>query len=196
MSQATGTKPSRREEILATAVRLFAQRGYGSTSVDEIGEALGISGPALYWHFKGKEAMLGEALTEISDALLAGGQRCREEGSGGLDTLERLVEGHVDFALTRRELITLQERDLVHVEAEAARSVRRAQRSYVELWVDALLEVEPAAERSSVRDAVHATFGLINSTPHLSGSPEEVADLLRRLALASLLASLNGGTHG
>lgn len=195
MSQATDTKPSRREEILAAAVRLFAERGYGSTSVDEIGEALGISGPALYWHFKGKEAMLGEALTAISDALLEGGQRCRAAGSGGLDTVERLVRAHVEFALTRPELITLQERDLVHVEAEAARSLRRAQRTYVELWVDALLEVEPGAQRGVVRNAVHATFGLINSTPHLAGSAEEVAQLLERLALASLLASLNGGTH-
>lgn len=196
MSQATQAKPSRREEILATAVRLFAERGYGSTSVDEIGEALGISGPALYWHFKGKESMLGEALTAISDALLAGGERCRLEGSGGLDTVQRLVAAHVAFALTRPELITLQERDLVHLEAEAARALRRAQRSYVELWVDALLEVEPGAQRGVVRDAVQATFGLINSTPHLSGSPEQVAELLARLALASLLASLNGGGHG
>jgi AcrR family transcriptional regulator len=61
---------SRREEILEIAVGLFASRGYHGVSMDDIGAAAGVTGPALYHHFAGKEAMLVAALAE-ADALAA-----------------------------------------------------------------------------------------------------------------------------
>ena len=73
-SSPTG-KPSRREQILAAAAELFARHGFHGVGIDDIGAAVGISGPALYRHFRSKDAMLGEMLTSISDFLLAGGQR-------------------------------------------------------------------------------------------------------------------------
>ncbi|MGH3950933.1 MAG: helix-turn-helix domain-containing protein, partial [Pseudonocardiaceae bacterium] len=56
-------KPSRREQILAAAAELFAQHGFHGVGIDDIGAAVGISGPALYRHFRSKDAMLGEMLT-------------------------------------------------------------------------------------------------------------------------------------
>ena len=53
---------SRRDEILEIAVGLFAARGYHGVSMDDIGAAAGVTGPALYHHFAGKEAMLAAAL--------------------------------------------------------------------------------------------------------------------------------------
>jgi AcrR family transcriptional regulator len=43
---------NRRDQILATAAELFAQRGFHGVSVVELGKACGISGPALYRHFE------------------------------------------------------------------------------------------------------------------------------------------------
>src|SRR5687767_13845748 len=72
---------SRRDEILEIAVGLFATRGYHGVSMDDIGAAAGVTGPALYHHFAGKEAMLAAALIPVSEQLLAGGQaRIAEAG--------------------------------------------------------------------------------------------------------------------
>ena len=65
---------SRRDEILEIAVGLFAARGYHGVSMDDIGAAAGVTGPALYHHFAGKEAMLAAALIPVSEGLLAGGR--------------------------------------------------------------------------------------------------------------------------
>src|SRR5436190_23685293 len=65
---------SRREEILEIAVGLFAERGYHGVSMDDVGAAAGVTGPALYHHFAGKEAMLAAALYPVSEGLLAGGR--------------------------------------------------------------------------------------------------------------------------
>ena len=69
-----GRRRSRKDEILEIAVGLFAARGYHGVSMDDIGAAAGVTGPALYHHFAGKEAMLAAALIPVSEGLLAGGK--------------------------------------------------------------------------------------------------------------------------
>src|SRR5918911_4327851 len=82
---------SRREEILQVAVGLFAARGYHGVSMDDVGAAAGVTGPALYHHFAGKEAMLAAALIPVSERLLAGGRERVAAGCPPQDTLTALV---------------------------------------------------------------------------------------------------------
>src|SRR3954452_22318117 len=90
---------SRREEILAIAVGLFATRGYHGVSMDDIGAAAGVTGPALYHHFAGKKSMSPAALTPVSETLLAGGRaRLAEHVESGA-AMTALIDFHVDFAL-------------------------------------------------------------------------------------------------
>jgi AcrR family transcriptional regulator len=65
----------RREEILTAAAALFARRGFHGVSIDDIGSAVGMSGPGIYRHFPGKEAVLSQMLLDISQRLLDEGGR-------------------------------------------------------------------------------------------------------------------------
>src|ERR1700753_2853679 len=65
----------RREQILAAAAALFARRGFHGVTIDDIGSAVGMTGPGLYRHFPGKEAVLAQMLLGISERLLAEGSR-------------------------------------------------------------------------------------------------------------------------
>ncbi|MGI5398794.1 TetR/AcrR family transcriptional regulator [Streptomyces sp. CA-135486] len=190
--------PTRREQILKEAARLFAERGFHGVGVDEIGAAVGISGPGLYRHFPGKDAMLAELLVGISERLLSGGRLRVEEAAADPEVLlASLIDGHIDFALDDRPLITLHDRELDRLRDTDRKLVRQLQRQYVELWVTAVREVHPEVAESEARAAVHAVFGLLNSTPHLgsygSGLPGRAATemLLRRLAHGAF-ASLTG----
>ncbi|MET9500901.1 TetR/AcrR family transcriptional regulator [Streptomyces sp. NPDC006622] len=181
--------PTRREQILKEAARLFAERGFHGVGVDEIGAAVGISGPGLYRHFPGKDAMLAELLVGISGRLLTGARRrVQEAGGGGRETvLDSLIEGHIDFALDDRPLITLHDRELDRLRDSDRKLVRQLQRQYVELWVEVVREAYPALAEPAARSAVHSVFGLLNSTPHLGragGLPGRgaTADLLHRMA--------------
>lgn len=51
-------KMTTRKKILAAALTLFSEKGYDATGVDELAELAGVKGPAIYYHFKGKEAIL------------------------------------------------------------------------------------------------------------------------------------------
>lgn len=146
--------PTRREQILKEAARLFAERGFHGVGVDEIGAAVGISGPGLYRHFPGKDAMLAELLVGISGRLLTGAKRRLQEADGVPfeAVLDSLIEGHIDFALDDRPLITLHDRELDRLRDSDRKLVRQLQRQYVELWVEVVREVYPAlTEPTAVR---------------------------------------------
>jgi AcrR family transcriptional regulator len=59
-----------RRELVAVATRLFADRGYEATSIENVLDAAGVSRGALYHHFPGKEALF-EAVLEDFEAQLA-----------------------------------------------------------------------------------------------------------------------------
>jgi AcrR family transcriptional regulator len=63
MTQQTTGKASRREELLAIAAELFAQRGFKNTTVRDIADAAGILSGSLYHHFDSKESMVDEILS-------------------------------------------------------------------------------------------------------------------------------------
>jgi AcrR family transcriptional regulator len=193
----TNTAESRREQILREAARLFAERGFHGVGVDEIGAAVGISGPGLYRHFAGKDAMLAELLVGISDRLLTAGRMRVAETDDAARALDALIRGHIDFAIDDRPLITLHDRELDRLRDSDRKLVRQLQRQYVEEWVAVVRRVYPDATELEARAAVHAVFGLLNSTPHLGGQaglPDRsaMAALLHRLALSALEA-LDGG---
>jgi AcrR family transcriptional regulator len=177
-------RPSRREQILQAAAQLFAERGSRAVGVDDVGAAVGVTGPAIYRHFASKDAMLAEMLLRISEHLLAGGsERIADAGDDAAAQLRALIAFHVDFALDNPALITVQDRDLGSLTETDAAQVRRLQRRYVEVWVTVLARLHPEADAATSRARAHAVFGLINSTPHSAGR-------LGRPAMARLLADM------
>jgi len=190
-ARTTPRRRSRRDEILGIAVGLFATRGYHGVSMDDIGAAAGVTGPALYHHFAGKEAMLAAALNPVSEQLLAGGrERVAEHPDAPGPALAALVDFHVDFALNNPAVIALHLHELDRLPEEPRREIRRLQRLYVEEWVNVLTALRPDLTPTDARVLAHAAFGLMNSTPFISGEVERsrCAELLRAATLASLLS--------
>jgi AcrR family transcriptional regulator len=188
---ADAARPSRREQILRAAAQLFAERGARAVGVDDVGAAVGVTGPAIYRHFASKDAMLAEMLVRISERLLAGGTaRVAAAGDDPREQVRTLIAFQVDFALENPALITVHDRDLGSLPDDDAARVRRLQRRYVEVWVAALARLHPGAGDDACRARAHAVFGLINSTPHSAGRlpPREMAALLAAMAEAAATA--------
>ncbi|MDO8364948.1 MAG: TetR/AcrR family transcriptional regulator [Actinomycetota bacterium] len=180
---------SRADQILHAAARLFAERGYGATGIDDIGAAVGVSGPAIYWHFPGKQALLAAMLTDVSERLLAGGRECVAQAADPAAALDALVRMQVEFALEEPDLIVVHARELHHLDTEQAHRVRSLQRQYVDVWVDAMQQANPRVKRPRLVAAVQAAIGLVNSTPYVSRLPRKSLEpLLHDMAIAALAA--------
>lgn len=179
-------KADRRTALLAAAARLFAERGFDRVTLEDIGGAAGISGPAVYRHFAGKQAVLAAILLDASTGLLDGGHAVIDTVADAGAALRELVAFHVSFAVSNAAVIRVQDRDLDSLTDPDRRRVRTLQRTYVELWVDVLARLDPAASVAELRSRAHAGFGLMNSTPHTgAGATPEV---LAAMALAALRA--------
>jgi AcrR family transcriptional regulator len=181
-------KADRRAVLLAEASRLFASRGFDRVSLEDLGAAAGVSGPAVYRHFAGKQAVLAALLVEVSENLHSGGAAVVASTPGADNALRALVAFHVDFALANPHVIRVQDRDLDSLGDDDRHRVRALQRDYVELWMSVLARVVPVVDSTQLRIRAQATFGLINSTPHSAGraSKATVRALLESMALAAL----------
>lgn len=191
-----GRTSPRRQQILAAAAALFARRGFHGVSVDDLGAAAGVSGPALYRHFRSKEAILAELLVGVSERLLDGGRLRVQSAADPRAALVALVEWHVEFALDNADVISVQTRDLASLPAPERRRVRALQQRYVGVWADVVADVTGCDPETAVA-AAHATFGLINSTPHSARLPRhEMAALLRAMAVAAAGTAVSAARSG
>ncbi|MEV6277751.1 TetR/AcrR family transcriptional regulator [Nocardia sp. NPDC051832] len=181
-------KAQRRGQLLEAGARLIAERGFLGMRLDDLGAAVGISGPAVYRHFPNKEALLVELLVGVSQRLFDGGKAVVAAAASAREALGALVDFHLDFALGDPELIRIQDRDLENVPVAPRRELRRTQRQYVEVWVGVLRELHPELAEEAARVRAHAVFGLMNSTPHSAtrATAARARPILRQMVLAAL----------
>jgi AcrR family transcriptional regulator len=145
----------------------------------------------MYRHFASKTELLDEMLVDISQRLHDGGAEVVDRGGPPSETLLALIGFHIDVLVTKPDLIVVQDRDLSSMTPEANHRVRLLQRRYVERWVDVVIAVYEqegrTLDRAEARVRVHATFGLLNSSPRLPAYDEsELRRLLTAMALAAL----------
>ena len=180
----------RRQQIIDTAANLFAEHGFHGVSVHDIGNACGISGPALYKHFPSKQALLAATLTEVSQTLVDEGRRRVADAGAPAEALASLIDWHIDFALSHPSRIVVQDREWPNLDADARRATRAIQLAYIDVWVDILRQLRPDLDQPTARATVQAGFGLLNSTPHSARiSPTAMRDVLGRMATNALLGA-------
>ncbi|WP_073455249.1 TetR family transcriptional regulator [Pseudonocardia thermophila] len=102
-------------ELYEHATRLFAERGFAGTSLQDIADAMGITRPALYYYVKSKDELLAKLVTEVTNGPL-------DELSGlvaraGLDPVQKL-RGVVRIIVARRTAQPERFRLLIRSEAE------------------------------------------------------------------------------
>jgi TetR/AcrR family acrAB operon transcriptional repressor len=95
------------EQVLASALKLFVTRGYGSTSIDDIARDAGLTKGAVYFYFKGKSALLVELLTQstaLYDEIFV---RMQSSDCSAPDQLEMFVEWAAGVGARNNELLLL-----------------------------------------------------------------------------------------
>ncbi|HEU0101337.1 MAG TPA: TetR/AcrR family transcriptional regulator [Mycobacteriales bacterium] len=175
----------RRERLLDAAAALFASRGYHAVGIDDIGAAAGITGPGVYRHFAGKQALLEHLCDRAMTQLLEGAQ-----GQALAGSLDALVDLHVAFAVDRHTLLGVWVREQRALSDDVRRSLRGRQRAYEQVWREVLRRRRPDLLPDEAQVVVSCTLALLNSTARVDTDMprERLADLLRTMAHAALSA--------
>ncbi|MEY2931030.1 MAG: hypothetical protein RL033_1779 [Pseudomonadota bacterium] len=174
-----------RARILSAARDLFVERGVQQTSLRDIAEHLGLSKPALYYHFDSREALLAslvQPLLDDCDAFVA------ERAGGGQTDIRVLLSDYFDLLLRHRVLLTLLVRDLSTLGA-----LDLGQRLIA--WrhrITALL----VGSRASLADRVRATVAIGGLSDCIVELPEEPVEKVKAYAVEAASAVLQLGKPG
>jgi AcrR family transcriptional regulator len=187
-------RPERRDQILQIAVRLFHERGFHGTGMDDIGEVAGITGPAIYRHFSSKEEILAEAIRRVADERRVALGEIARSSSSPEETLEKLARSHALSTLANPSLVAVVVGERRVLDGAGRAAIDRAVRERVDEWVEPLRQLRPELSDPEARLMVVSAFTLIQSViQHDSGlDPEIVEDLLVRMAMDSLLGHAVG----
>lgn len=175
--------------ILDAATELFSEHGFSETGIDEIGAAVGVTGPAVYRHFSGKHDLLVAVIERSVEHLQRAVEQALDEATSPDDALRRLVHFSVDACIDDRTLTAIywQERRNLPVRAKAR--VDRLHRVIVDEWVDVLRQVRPDLNDSEARMTTNAASALMQSVANRETSigRDRLHDLLSTMATAALL---------
>ncbi|WP_026918196.1 TetR/AcrR family transcriptional regulator [Gordonia shandongensis] len=169
---------TRRDEILDAAARLFAVHGFAGTGMDEIGAAVGITGPSVYKHFPSKIAILVGIGQRSGMRLEAGVLATYSTTTDPRRRLHGLVDGYVDAVVSTPDmLVSFTSAYALTGEPQGA-DLLAVQRRYVARWMHLLTEIDPDRTPVAVPLAVHAALAVVNDAvrmPRSTPRPEFAA---------------------
>lgn len=177
--------------VLAAAVRLFNERGYEATSMDDVAKRLGITKSSLYHHVTGKQELLRIAVDQALDGLHEAMDEVQELQAPAIDRLEALIRRSVLVLAERLEYVTLllRVRGNTAVEQQALLSRRIFDAKVTELVKRAQAEgaIRPDVDAAT---AARLLFGMVNSLiewyiPQRGGAAE-LADTVTTIAFDGL----------
>ena len=81
-----------KHEIIKTTLRLFLQKGIEKTSINDIARAVGISKPAIYYHFENKDALIEGVLTLFKDEMGKWSKELHKDDKTAKDFLQKTFD--------------------------------------------------------------------------------------------------------
>ncbi len=155
-----------RQEILRTAARLFQQRGYDATSMNDVAAALKLSKGGLYHHFQSKDEILFEIMNhamEITQDRVIAPVRSIPDPEARLRALIRL---HMEVVLSPRDReITVMLHENHPLPPTLRKRINHRKKEYVHFVETLIAEVQETRKAKSTvspRAAAFALLGMIN----------------------------------
>src|ERR1700710_17081 len=116
---------SRSEEVYAAALRLFRQKGYHATSMQDIADAVGLYKGSLYHYIGGKEDLLVQVFERAMGSLVANVERIAADTSlAPTAQLRLIVEAHVVAVSENLDALTVYLHEFRALAGESLAKVR------------------------------------------------------------------------
>ena len=182
----------RQQQILAVAARLFRERGYHATTMGDIGAEAGISGPAIYRHFRGKDELLQTAMWTLGRRVATEVRRARESAPPEpIAQLAALVRAFSGVVVAERDLACVYLFETRHAREDLLEEFHAIERAWHEQWIEVLRGVRPELDEDRALTLIRAASFLVGSVtleaPVLA--EDALVSTLSDAAMAALLRS-------
>jgi len=182
--------PRRRRQLLAVALRVFAERGYHPTSMNDLAEAAGVTKPVLYQHFRSKRALYLELLEDVGEQLRGAIDKATTEAGTPREQVHAGFRAYFEFVAKQRLAFQLLFGGGARRDEEFADAVRRVEVSIADS-IAALIVVD-GLDDDRRRLLAHGIVGVAEGTSRhwlangMTGSADVLAEQVAALAWAGL----------
>ena len=196
MAVAEKARSTRRNELVEVAARLFSERGYHGTSMQDLGQALGLQRGSLYAHIGSKEDLLFDVVADGAERFLARGEEALTTGGGARDRLRALLVGHVETATQHLEASTVFLNEWRYLSPELRRVIQEKRDRYEDMVRQIVEEGVAAGEFRSDVDVRFAAMLVLSAgnwtyawyRPGGDLSPTEIGERFSELVTRGLEA--------
>ncbi len=184
---------SREDELRAAAIRLFREKGYHGTSMQDIADALGLYKGSLYHYIRSKEELLARLSEGALDETLGGLERIGADDAAAVDRLYAMVRAYVLAIVRNLDAVAVYLREWRALPATDLARVRGQRRDMRRLFERVIAEGmrEGEMRRGDAKIATLAILGMCNwlyewYRPRGRLSAEELADELAARAVETV----------
>lgn len=183
-------RDARRREITLAAVKMFAENGYRSTTVEQVMRPFDSTGAAFYYYFDSKETLLQSIFEEAMSRAERGLQDALVTKVEPSARLWHIIRGLAQIVAENPDLTAVLFHDLREISPELAESIRDRERAYEEairdIYASGVTCGEFPARNSEL--VVNVLIGMANSVYRwyrsgLHPPPDEVSEVVADLAL-------------
>ena len=144
-------KEQRRDDILAAAKKVFAKKGFASTTIADVAKAARLSYGSIYWYFDSKDALFHELMAGEERALRAAiAERMGGAGDDGVALFRAAVAGTFEFFDRDKAMVRLLFRDANSLGGRFERHLGGIYERFID---DIELSIVTAQERGDIVEA-------------------------------------------
>lgn len=184
--------------IVETAAELFAQRGFGGTSLNDIADALGVTKVALYYHVKNKEEILRLVYLTVLNAAEEPLRRIVEADLSPKEKLRSAIEHHILITANSSPAVSVFYREQAHLTGPFAKEIVLREKSYEGYFEQIVQEGIVQKVFKPDFDAQIVTFGLLGMCHWLSHwykpsgryTHQQIAEMFLQMVESGLLAPI------
>jgi AcrR family transcriptional regulator len=195
MDKSKKMSPSKEHEILTVAARLFKEKGYRATTLEDIAVAVGMLKGSLYYYIRSKEELL---YLVVRDPIRQAYNRLEGIVNATAPVKIKIAQGianHMTLYHQHYPHIAVYLHDYHHLMQQLQQNIIETPKHYQRLWAVLLQQGVDTGELRSdlnVKVTAYAILGMCNwvyrwYNPHGTLSAEEIADIFTTLVLEGLV---------
>jgi TetR/AcrR family transcriptional regulator, cholesterol catabolism regulator len=153
---------TRYSEIVDVASRLFATKGYGATSIQDIADEVGMLKGSLYHHISGKQALLEAVIQDVHDSALDRLEKARNRAGSPIEALAWFVTDHVLFNVDHLNGIRVYFEEFRSLDTSSASRIWQDRLAYDRFVTELVANAQKAGEADPSLDPRTAAVGILS----------------------------------
>lgn len=186
---------STKQNIRATAEKLFRERGYAAIGMRELAKEVGIEAPSIYNHYKGKDDILREICFDIADQFFKAFTEAEKVDEKPSKKIKAVIKAHINVIAENIEASEVFFQEWMFLEEPHLSKFKKLRHEYEQMFKEV---IEKGVKRGDFKkansklvvftifSALNATYDLYKSTERLT--QEEIAEEISNLLLKGLKA--------